>query len=672
LFFALQVFKLFVLGVLTTLFAVFNASRYGLNTGFATCVVFSAIFLSLTVDVLWRPYRFRGLVIRLFSLRQKLNAGIFLAKLLESEIHKGDACWVHRLDYDTQERVPDSRFSDSQHEKYWDLGVVVSEDQEQDESEHECLADLPRHGRYQDESKRESFLSCRIAYHSGISGAEEECNLGEKVVGKSSQELLRHALATVRYIHWTDVTPDLLHPLTQAADLYALSRPCKPGELDYFISHSWQDDHSEKYAELHKISEHFFTSHGRYPKFWLDRACVQPEGQGDTCESLYLLPMYINMASEVVLLVGPTYTKRLWPIWELYSLFVLAPDPEDMAVRVVSLQGGTVDSLANFAVSELTCYNPNTEQRLLSVISTSQAHFSNQIRSLGQVLNRQQRIQHEKAVCEFETASCLGQLACALNGSAAVSQDSVLTALRSPKGLSLVRSASDSEIMRSVGIMERAALGTDFGAVGVHQLLLQLQMPRSYEKQLCDKGGWSSIQDLQELVHDQNELASVSGLPIGHSRKLYQALQLDSAQTLPDFLRESAMRASCSFGSEARASSSLLTRHSRSRSGSIPTSLTTSIASSYIAYSDLVLGRRLGKGANGEVFEAHFKFGVDPCKTTPSSDPVVANTAVKRISLECTSEAQELVDRELRILASLRHPNVVLFIGISQVKMQLL
>ena len=75
-------------------------------------------------------------------------------------------------------------------------------------------------------------------------------------------------------------------------------------------------------------------------------------------------------------LCGATFFERLWPVWELYSLFVLAPDPQDMAVRVVSLpSGGPIRaSLESFDVSspDLACYNPNEKQQLLSAVSTEE------------------------------------------------------------------------------------------------------------------------------------------------------------------------------------------------------------------------------------------------------------------------------------------------------------
>ena len=45
----------------------------------------------------------------------------------------------------------------------------------------------------------------------------------------------------------------------------------KCGKIDFFISHSWNDDAKWKRTALDKFCEHFKEKNGRYPTFWFDK-----------------------------------------------------------------------------------------------------------------------------------------------------------------------------------------------------------------------------------------------------------------------------------------------------------------------------------------------------------------------------------------------------------------
>ena len=106
---------------------------------------------------------------------------------------------------------------------------------------------------------------------------------------------------------------------TGDAATYGLSRPLNPGEkIDYFISHSWHDDHQIKWRELGLFVENFVHKNKREPTFWLDKACID---QDNISDGLKVLPVNVMACSGMLVLCGETYASRLWCAWELFTLF---------------------------------------------------------------------------------------------------------------------------------------------------------------------------------------------------------------------------------------------------------------------------------------------------------------------------------------------------------------
>ena len=59
------------------------------------------------------------------------------------------------------------------------------------------------------------------------------------------------------------------------------------------------------------------AKHGREPTFWLDVACINQDMISD---GLKVLPINLMACRQVLVLVGPSYSQRLWCMWELYVL----------------------------------------------------------------------------------------------------------------------------------------------------------------------------------------------------------------------------------------------------------------------------------------------------------------------------------------------------------------
>ena len=92
-------------------------------------------------------------------------------------------------------------------------------------------------------------------------------------------------------------------------------------KIDYFISHSWEDDPVLKCKALKSFSDRFRLKHGRYPTFWFDKVCID---QNNTSNALAVLPINIRSCQQMLVLVSDSYMKRLWCVWELFTLFTFS------------------------------------------------------------------------------------------------------------------------------------------------------------------------------------------------------------------------------------------------------------------------------------------------------------------------------------------------------------
>merc|ERR1711937_97824 len=98
-------------------------------------------------------------------------------------------------------------------------------------------------------------------------------------------------------------------------------------------------------------------------------------------------------------LCSDTYPKRLWCIWELYTVFSFSC-PEEALRRVVFAPFGncecesnsSLEHLKNFKVDDAHCYDPNEEAKIRMVIKAKGAdHFESIIRRLAMQLADEQK-----------------------------------------------------------------------------------------------------------------------------------------------------------------------------------------------------------------------------------------------------------------------------------------
>ena len=157
--------------------------------------------------------------------------------------------------------------------------------------------------------------------------------------------------------------------------LNPLRVPCRPGETDWFLSHSWHDNCAAKERALAAIGAAFRSCIGREPTVWFDKVCVHPAFRDD---SLHCVPVYLHACRGVLILCGPTYFTRLWCVWELYTLFAFSEDPSLLIAVLHEDSGRAVGDgvalrvmqqrLERFKLSDAHCFDPNEERQLRAAI----------------------------------------------------------------------------------------------------------------------------------------------------------------------------------------------------------------------------------------------------------------------------------------------------------------
>ena len=172
--------------------------------------------------------------------------------------------------------------------------------------------------------------------------------------------------------------------------LYDLSYACKPGQIDWFISHAWDDDAMGKYTEMQKAALEFKTRHNRWPVLWLDKCCIDQADPASILVALKSLPLYLQACDTFFVCAGETYFTRLWCVWELYVLFALSEnvDPKIQVADVVGA-GAAHHKLSNFKFDDARCFDPNQQSHLRAAIASApggHSRFEEQVRSLAKLL----------------------------------------------------------------------------------------------------------------------------------------------------------------------------------------------------------------------------------------------------------------------------------------------
>jgi len=157
--------------------------------------------------------------------------------------------------------------------------------------------------------------------------------------------------------------------------LNALAEPTKLGSCDAFVSHSWHDDAAAKWEALQEWRSWFRAKHGREPRVWLDKLCID---QNNIEADLRCLPVSLSGCKSLLVLYGPTYLSRLWCVIEIFTYIMMGGGVNDIDVRLVLREEhadedrtAMVSAFEGFDVAQCQCHRSADKERILLVIGTA-------------------------------------------------------------------------------------------------------------------------------------------------------------------------------------------------------------------------------------------------------------------------------------------------------------
>lgn len=153
---------------------------------------------------------------------------------------------------------------------------------------------------------------------------------------------------------------------------YTRSSPACLNECDAFLSHSWHDEASSKWAALQLWRRGFVAEHGREPRVWLDKICID---QNNIDIDLRCLPVFLGGCRKIVVLLGPTYLSRLWCVLELFTFVHMGRKLENLECEIL-LRAGHEDEDARaihtafreFDAEQCCCHVAEDKERMLNII----------------------------------------------------------------------------------------------------------------------------------------------------------------------------------------------------------------------------------------------------------------------------------------------------------------
>jgi hypothetical protein len=193
--------------------------------------------------------------------------------------------------------------------------------------------------------------------------------------------LLFQAVARFRSISWDVLArmPEIivaagsLDGQQASTDLYSLSEPCRVGECDAFVSHSWHDDAFQKWEALQGWCSDAEVSAERSPRLWLDKVCID---QTDIKADLQCLPIFLAGSNLLLVVSGSTFIYRLWNCVELFVYVTMLQEEEMRKPPIVLTIGSDEEehecirkSWRDFDASTCRCFNEEDKERIFAVIA---------------------------------------------------------------------------------------------------------------------------------------------------------------------------------------------------------------------------------------------------------------------------------------------------------------
>jgi len=226
------------------------------------------------------------------------------------------------------------------------------------------------------------------------------------------RQQIKRATCAFHGMPWDKLTEEMFSdPNPNSTDeSFRLSKPMKPGKIDWFVSHAWNDDPKEKWKALASAGAVFHKERGRWPTLWMSKFCVAPEHFRWLIDGLHV---YILGCRGVLVLAGPHYARMFRTVWELHTLFAVSTRKPSLTFRTftsgtgqhpiqeMAEKDGSLDEseaaaaileqwLNNFDMEHCEkCYNPNNQRLLINLIEASPgglARYIKAVKSMGKEL----------------------------------------------------------------------------------------------------------------------------------------------------------------------------------------------------------------------------------------------------------------------------------------------
>ena len=207
----------------------------------------------------------------------------------------------------------------------------------------------------------------------GANGDEQQqaAAIAALVGGAAPEKALQAARAHFRVLPLNQLAES---DLASSADtgLHERTQHARLGECDAFLSHSWRDDGTAKYAALHEWMASSAVARGETGwggTIWLDKACID---QSNIDASLAALPVFLSGCDHLLIVAGSTYVSRLWCVMEVYTFVKMGGASERIALKQISADA--LEALSRFDASRARCFHAKDRDKLLAVI---EAGFGN-------------------------------------------------------------------------------------------------------------------------------------------------------------------------------------------------------------------------------------------------------------------------------------------------------
>jgi hypothetical protein len=231
------------------------------------------------------------------------------------------------------------------------------------------------------------YPNFRVRAQAFLSSRGETRSLAAAVaaaIGNNSvEEAQTKAARLLRYVTLDKISKEELAENKPNPLLYERSVVGKFGEVDAFVSHSWHDPSEDKWTGLQAWRERFKVRHGREPRVWFDKCCID---QLDIDDSLMCLPVHLAACKKFLMIAGSTYVSRMWCIMEIFVFLAAVNDmsrleciplradttpdtaAEAEAADETKAENDVLEMFRAFTVGNCQCFSNDVRDKLLSII----------------------------------------------------------------------------------------------------------------------------------------------------------------------------------------------------------------------------------------------------------------------------------------------------------------